>query len=379
MKPWFRDLRTVLGKDLKSVARVRKYFFPVVVPPLVIFVVFAALATTASPETMRLLLVDEDETPASLAMAQTIENVSSEFGPWFQVVREGSYEEAKAKLASFQFLGLVVIPPGFGANVSAGLVGVLRLEVQNVNDDYVKNYVQRLDEVVLEYSRALRETDGGFGVVVEKSNLIGERGTGVSALRGIAVGAVALYSVLAGLGVGAINTAKEFDEGTFSEVANSPVSWTAYAASKQVLSLLVGALVTVTFGGLLWLVAGIPFRGNFWLLLAAFCLNTWFHSNLGVLLGLAVRRTAPVLIVTIFSSIFLWLFGGGFAPAKVLGSWVYAASRYVPATYWTEVLFSEAFLPNLAYSLPRVGILVSCAAVGTPVAWGLLKRGWLRY
>lgn len=373
----------MLAKDLKSTKRVKKYFFPVVIPPLVILLVFSVLNITGSPETMRVVVVDEDDTPASHLMMGYITNITSEFAPWFEVVEVDSYRQARAQLDAYDVLGLILIPAGFESNVTSatpGIRGVLRLEVQNINNDYVKNYIQRLDEAVLAFNQQVHTSVGhvdGFAILTEKTYLIGTDGTDVSAIRGIAVGLVALYGILAGLLFSALNVAKEYDDETILEVANSPVNWTAYIASKQLVSVILGLIITLVIGTIVYLALGVPFRGNVGVLILAFVLNTWIHANFGTLLGLGFKKTMPVLILSILLAMLLWFFAGGFAPAQIMGQLMYNVSRFIPATYWTELVFAETFIPTPAYVWERIGLLALVALCLTIVTWlVVLRRGF---
>ncbi len=381
---WFQDFRAILTKDIKSTMRVKKYFFPVVIPPLVMLVVFSLLSISASPETMRVVVVDEDHTNYSNLMVDYVENISSEFAPWFEVTEVATYEEAQARLDSYQVLGLIYVPPGFGANVSSGVpgeTGMLELEVQNINNDYVKNYIQRLDEAVLAFNQDLNVSAGHvdhFTILTQKTYLIGTDGTDVSAIRGIAVGLIALYGILAGLGFSAMNMAKEYDDETILEIVSSPVSRTAYIASKQLISVVFGLGITLVVGTIVYLIVGVPFRGNLAILILAFLLNTWFHANVGSLFGLAFKKITPVLILSILLAMLLWFFAGGFAPAKIMGNVVYTVSRGIPATYWTEIVFTESFAPNAVYAWERIGILGISALIMTVVTWTIVQRRGFR-
>jgi hypothetical protein len=128
------------------------------------------------------------------------------------------------------------------------------------------------------------------------------------------------------------------------------------------------------FSLILFLIFHIEFRGNLGVVILAFLLSTWFHTCLGGIIGLKSKQTMNVMLLTIIVAILFWFFSGGFAPTRMLGDTVYSVSRFIPSTYWMEILFSETFLPNPFYVLPRLGILaISCICL-TIIFWILISR-----
>ena len=377
LKLWFHDLKTILHKDLISTKRVKKYFVTAIIPPLVILVVFSTFLLVDNPETYTVMVVDDDHTKYSNIMVNYLSNITSEFAPWFNVIEIDSYEDAKTKLENYEVLGLIHIPAGFQANITANstyIKGVLYLEVQNINDDYVKNYIQRLDEAVLTFNQYVHLSSGhvdNFELVAKKSYVINQD---VSQMKGIIIGVIGVYGIVCGLLYGGLNVAKEYNDDTMIEIIISPIKRSAYIASKQLIAVILGSIVVSILSLILFLIFNIQFRGNLGIVILAFLLSTWFHTCLGGLIGLKSKHTMNVILITIVIGILFWFFSGGFAPTRMLGDTVYLVSRFIPATYWMEILFSETFLPNLFYVLLRLGILaVSCICL-TILFWILISR-----
>ncbi len=375
IKLWLHDLKTILHKDLISTKRVKKYFITAIIPPLVILIVFSTFLLIDNPETYTVMVVDDDNTEYSGIMVNYINNITSEFAPWFNVIEIDSYEDAKAKLEKYEVLGLIHIPAGFQANLTTNSTkGVLYLEVQNINDDYVKNYIQRLDEAVLTFNQYVHLSSGhvdDFELIAKKSYVIDQD---LSQIKGIVIGVIGIYGIVCGLLYGGLNVAKEYNDETMIEIIISPVKRSAYIASKQLIAVILGSIVVVIFSLILFLIFNIKFRGNLGVVILAFLLSTWFHTCLGGLIGLKSKHTMNVMLIAIVMAILFWFFSGGFAPARMLGDTVYLVSRFIPATYWLEILFSETFLPNPLYTLPRLGILaISCICL-TIIFWVLISR-----
>jgi hypothetical protein len=380
LKDWINSLQAFLVKDLRSTKRVKKYLFPAIIHPLVLFIAISAFSLGGTPESYTVMLLDQDQSYYSQIMGNYIKNISSEFGPWFTVVPVSSSQEAETNLASFVYLGLIVIPSGFDANVTSGIpgmMGMLQLEVQNINEDYVKNYVQRLDEAILQFNQNEHVSAGHvdlFAINVQKSYLIGQP---LSALRGFAIGAISLYGILCGLIFGSINIAKEYQDDTILEIINAPIHRTAFLTSKQIIGVIVGILITGGIGALFFSLTGLQIQGNIFAIILAFCLSTWTHAGIGIILGIYLKQVTPVLLISIFSAMIMWFFTGGFAPVQMLGGNIELASSFFPGTYWSQILFAETFAPNIGYEIPRFLILGVFAVSVTCIAWILMqKRGF---
>ena len=378
---WFRDLITILKKDLKSTKRVKKYFFSAVIPPLVMLIVFTSFLQSSNPETYTVIVVDDDESFFSEEMVNYIANISSDFAPWFTVVEINTYDEAMMLLEEYTYLGLIYIPSGFEVNITSGIPdqkGILYLIVQNINNDYVKNYMQRLDEAVLTFNEQIHESPGSvdlFTITLEKNYVIDQP---VTNAKMITLGIIAMYGIICGMVFGALNIAKEYEDFTILEIANSPIRRTAYMASKQLIAVLLGGLVVLVISIILFLLFQIEFQGNLLIVIFSFMLSTWIHSGIGCLIGLKFKRTMPVILVCIVSSMLLWFFTGGFAPLIILGDTVIIFSRIFPATYWTEILVAETLFPSWSYICPRFLILLILSIIITFIAWYLISREGFR-
>ncbi|MFW9971462.1 MAG: ABC transporter permease, partial [Candidatus Odinarchaeota archaeon] len=360
IRQWFHDLIIVLQKDLVSTKRVKKYFFGAIIPPLVILTIFSTLSGVTDPETFTVTVVDEDDTTYSHILDEYIANISSEFAPWFNVIKIDTYEQARSKLLNFEYLGLIYIPAGFQLNITANdpnIKGIVYLEVQNINDDYVKNFIQRLDEAILAFNQEVHLSYGhvdDFAIIAHKEYVIDQN---LSILRGLVIGIISMFSLTCGLFFGSLNVAKEYDDNTIIEIVNSPVKRTAYIASKQLIAVVLGLIVVGILSPLLFFIFNIQFRGNILIVVCAFIMSTWIHACIGGLIGLRIKNKMTTILVAIVISVFLWFFMGGFAPVRMLGEPIYLVSRFLPGTYWFEIFFSETYYPSLSYSIMRLSIL----------------------
>lgn len=377
LKQWFYDLITILRKDLISTKRVKKYFFGAIIPPIVILVVFSTLSGITNPETFTVMVVDEDDTTYSSMMNEYIVNISSEFAPWFNVINIDTYEEARTKLLNFESLGLIFIPTGFELNITANdpnIKGIVYLEVQNINDDYVKNFIQRLDEAILTFNQEIHLSYGHvdeFAIIAHKEYVIDQN---LSMVRGLTIGVISMFSITCGLFFGSLNVAKEYDDNTIIEVLNSPVKRTAYIASKQLIAVVLGLIVVGILSPLLFFIYNIGFRGNILNVICAFIMSTWIHACIGGLIGLRIKNKMTTILVAIVISVFLWFFMGGFAPVRMLGDQIYIISRFLPGTYWFEIFFSETFYPSLSYSVIRLSILCLMTIIFTIIIWYVISK-----
>ena len=56
IKRWGTQLKAILKKDLISTSRVKKYVFPVVIPPIALLLVFTLFTQTIHPVDLRCIL-----------------------------------------------------------------------------------------------------------------------------------------------------------------------------------------------------------------------------------------------------------------------------------------------------------------------------------
>lgn len=347
-----------------------------------VLIIFSVFIQSRNPESYTVMLVDEDQSKESILMVEYISNTTSEFSPWFNVIKIDTYEEAIQKLYSYEYLGLIYIPKGFHDNLTANnpnIKGNVLLFVQNINNDYVKNYIQRLDEVILTFNQDMHLSYGhvdNFALISNKFYFIDQQ---LNHQKGITVGIIGMYGILCGLGYGSVNIAREYEEKTILEIINSPISKTAYIASKQLIGVIIGTIATTIIGVVLFLVFNINFTGNLLIVYFAYCLSTWTHAGIDCLIGLKFKRITPVILIAIILSFFLWFFSGGFAPLAILGESVVLISRIFPATYWGEILFAETFIPYIYYTLPRLLILLLMSIGITVLTWYVIKREGFKY
>ncbi|MHA1793864.1 MAG: ABC transporter permease [Promethearchaeota archaeon] len=380
VRNWFLQFRTILFKDITSTRRIPKYLFTSIIPAMVIFIMFFLLYGLMTPERMTVGFVDEDNSSLSGNMRDYIQNISSEFGPWFDVKIYDNYSIARKNLEDFKILGLISIPKGFEDNITSNKSGYLLLEVQNINADYVKNFIQRLDEAVLKFNQEHHlsaSNNSKFLMTAYKTYLIGNTGSDISMIRGLTVGILGIFGIIFGLLMGALNIAKEYEDKTISEIINSPIKKTAYIASKQLTGVIFGSIIAPIFAVILYSLVGISFKGSFFdILLCAvsFVLSVWFHANLGTLIGWRFKKTMPTILVGIIASIVFWFFSGGLAPPIMLGDAVYNFSRLIPASYWMEILFSVTFNPQLSFLIPRMLTLAFSALLMTIITWTIIKK-----
>jgi ABC-type multidrug transport system permease subunit len=374
---WFTNLLAILRKDLISTRRVKKYFFSAIIPPLVILIVFTSFSQISNPETYTVMVIDDDNTNLSGIMVDYIGNISSDFAPWFNVVHVDSLNESLYLLNDYRYLGLIHIPSGFESNITSGISGqkgIIILIVQNINDDYVKNFMQRLDEAVLTFNQDLHLSPGSvddFKINLDMNYIIDQP---VSILKMIVLGVLSIYGIICGLLFGALNIAKEYEDLTIIEIANSPVSRTAYLVSKQLIAVFLGGIIMIIFSILMFFFSQIQFRGNYLIIILAFVLSTWIHSGIGCLIGLKLKKTMPVILTCIISSMLLWFFSGGFAPLMILGDTVVFVSRFLPSSYWTEILVGETLFPTITYILPRILTLAIISVFITIISWYLISK-----
>ena len=138
-----RQIVAIVKKDLKQAKRDPRFIAPSIIIPFAFLIVYSIMWTSVGGgESFACGLVVQDVSPEADNMAGIIENmVSTTNHTWFDIERYDP-ETAANLFQNTNLISYIVIPTGFGANISSGNQGILTIFINNANDDIVKNYVR---------------------------------------------------------------------------------------------------------------------------------------------------------------------------------------------------------------------------------------------
>ena len=149
-----RAVLSIAKKDLKQAKRDPRFLAPSLIIPFVFILVYSIMWTSVGGgESFVCGLVVQDQTQEANEMAAIIDNmVSTTNHTWFKI-EYYNLQTASDLFEDTQLIGYILIPEGFGANISSGQKATVVLFINNANDDVVKNYVHRIEAAVLLYNQ----------------------------------------------------------------------------------------------------------------------------------------------------------------------------------------------------------------------------------
>ena len=370
-----REIAAIVKKDLKQAKRDPRFLAPSLIIPFAFLLVYSIMwASVGGGESFACGLVVQDLSPEANDMAGIIENmVSTTNHTWFSIERY-DLETASELYQSTKLIGYILIPEGFGANISSGQQGIVLLYINNANDDVVKNYVHRIEAAVLLYnqgaispqfdqSEARVALDETLFLPVTPSNL---------AYMG-AVGILLSFMACA-LTSQAMLTATEFETGAIHDLLNSPTSRLAIVIGRTI------AAIPRSFLALLITVPVISLRMNevlqqlFLVLFGILILTILALVPLGELIGMKARQREQSLLAAVLLTVVGFLAGGGLAPIGLMPYSLRVIILLIPTTHsiglWTRVFFSETLLGLW----PSVLFLLGTWLVLTVVVVRLMKK-----
>jgi ABC-type multidrug transport system permease subunit len=247
----------------------------------------------------------EDTSPLGTALVETMRDLHNDDGPYYEI-RETDPARARQMYADGEVGALLTVPVGFGADVAAGRPVSVRLDLVNINADGTKNQHLRLEETLRRFELANGARTAGKLAISETKVLAHDIPITVYLGTALMVFA-ALYSGIVGAGT---TVAREFEDRTAKALLTSP-SGSAVLLGGTCASVAITSLVTVTVGvaGVGW-VLGYPL-GRLGLLTAAGLVITWaYGAALGVLLGVVLRRSLPLVPIAVIIAVFHFLVSG---------------------------------------------------------------------
>jgi ABC-type multidrug transport system permease subunit len=205
-----------------------------------------------------------------------------------------------------------------------------------IDSNQVKNLRNRLTAAAL---RLWDEALGDGAVIIEQEAWL-EQDVPYMVYFGLAM--LPLTVFMAGVFIGGILTAQEFEFATIEEYRLAPLG-PIWVLGVRILRLTVTALLAAA---VLMVVQGVYV--GYWpdsaLRVGAIVLPLAITGSfVGVLLGLLLRRSIPTLAVGLLVTLGSWILGSAFGLSAGFGSAYQAVSRAMPHTHVVELLFPRYY------------------------------------
>jgi len=370
-----REIAAIVKKDLKQAKRDPRFLAPSLIIPFVLVLVYSIMWTSVGGgESFACGLVVQDLSPEANDMAGILENmVSTTNHTWFKIERY-DFETASELYQSTELIGYILIPEGFGANISSGQKGTVVLFINNANDDIVKNYVHRIEAAVLLYNQGAVSPEfnqSGARIALDETLFLPTTPSNLAYMGAVGV---LLSLMTCALTSQALLTATEFETGAIHDMLNSPASRLAIIIGRTIAAIPRSFLALLISVPIITLSLNVFPTGNLLVLLGILLLTVLALVPLGELIGMKARKREQSLLAAVLLTVVGFLAGGGLAPIGLTPSSLRTVLLLLPTTHsiglWARVFFSETLLglwPSILYLLGTWVVL-------TAIVVRLMKR-----
>ena len=363
----------LLRKDLLVTLRSPMFAVVSVVVPVAFTLLYAIVIHVSTTATIA--VADEDLTPRSAAFVEVMAAMHNDDGPYYEILATDA-DEARALYRDGQVGAMLTIPEGFEQDVATGRSPSVTLALVNINADGTKNQHLRLEEALRLFQQELPTTPPPRLRISESTVL--DHDIPVSVYLGSAlIVFAALYAGMVNVGVG---VAREWEGRTAKGLVLSPGGPAPLVAGKWLAGGVTSlATVAVTVGGVGWIL-GYPWGLLGWRSAGVLTLVWVYGAGLGTLLGVALRRSLPLIPIAVVVAVTHFLVSGyesylrGFAHGGVVEA-LWASTRWIPlAPLFDIIRFEVAGLPQPDGAVTGVlgSLLIAVAALGL-AAWRLTR------
>ena len=370
-----RQIIAIVKKDLKQAKRDPKFLGPSLIIPFVFLLVYTIMWTSVGGgESFACGLVVQDTSPEANDFADILENMLSTTNhTWFDIER---YDLATADelYQSTELIAYIIIPEGFGDNITSGQNATAIMHINNANDDIVKNYAHRLEAAVLlfnqgavypdfDQSDARIAIDESFSLTSTPSNL-----------QYMAAVAIVLSFMACSLTSQAMLTASEFETNAIHDTMNSPTPRLALVLGRTLAAIPRSFISLFIAAPIVCFTMNVFPVGNILVLIGILLLTALALAPLGELIGMKLRNREQALLASVLFVIVGFIAGGGMAPIGLTSQLVQVLVAILPTTHtlglWARVFFNDTLL---GLTTSTIALVVTWAVMSI-VVFQLMKR-----
>ncbi len=344
-----RTIAAIVRKDLRQAKRDPRFAAPSLIIPIAFLLVYSIMTNSiGGGESFVCGLVVQDQSSQADDMAGIIEDmVSTTNHTWFNIEKY-DLETASDLYESNQLIGYILIPEGFGANISSGQEATIILFLNNINDDIVKNYVHRIEAAVLLFNQGAvsPEFDQSNAKVALDETLFLPMTPSSLAYMGAVV--ILLSLIACSLASQAMLTATEFETGAIQDTLNSPAPKFAILIGRTIAAIPRSFLTLIIMIPIVCLGLDVYPTGSLLVLFGILILSILALVPLGELIGMKTRNREQALLASVLITIVGFLAGGGLAPIGLVPIALRLIILIIPITHsiglWIRVFFSNTLL-----------------------------------
>jgi ABC-2 type transport system permease protein len=341
-----REVVSVIRKELRLARRDPRFVGPSLIVPFVFLLVYSILwSSVGGGESFVCGLVVEDQSQAADDMAAIIEGMRSTTNyTWFDITRY-SESEASALFANGNLIAYILIPEGFGTNLSLGVESRVVLFLNNLNDDVVKNYIHRVEAAVLLFNQkayAPNFDQSDSRIALQETLNLDKTPSNIDYTASAAIILSVIVCTLAGQ---SMLTAGQFETKAIYDEINSPSNRAALIFGRTLAAIPRTLFVLLITYPIITIWFGVTPSGNPFVLFFILLLTIIGLVPLGEIFGILTKNKEQALLVGVILSVVCFFAGGGLAPVGLLPQLFRYFTYIFPSTHgmtmWNRVYFFD--------------------------------------
>ena len=354
-----RQIIAIMKKDLKQAKRDPKFLGPSLIIPFAFLLVYMIMwNSVGGGESFACGLVVQDTSPEATDFANILENmVSTTNHTWFDI-EQYDLTTADELYQNTELIAYIVIPTGFGNNITSGQNATAIMYINNANDDIVKNYVHRLEAAVLLFNQGAvyPEFDQSDArIAIQETFSLPSTPSNLQYMAGVAI---VLSFMACSLTSQAMLTASEFETNAIHDTMNSPTPRLALVLGRTLAALPRSFIALFISAPVICFAMNVFPTGNILVLIGILILTALALAPIGELIGMKLRNREQALLASVLFIVAGFIAGGGMAPIGLSPEVVQLIVGFFPTTHalslWGRVFFNDTFLGLTTSSLALV-------------------------
>ena len=358
-------LLAIIRKELITMLRDPRARFTLIIPPMLQLFIFS-FAATMEVKNIELAIVDLDHGPYATDIAQRLRG-----SPTFRALpRFDSVAAARSALERQRVMGILVVPSGFSADLTAGRPASAQLLLDGRRSNAAQITAQYVTQIVTAAGASLSEGPVNADLVMDNwfnPNL--------EYLWYMLPNLVGMLSLGVALMITALSVARERELGTFDQTLVSPATPVEIALGKLLPPLIVAVVQSTLYLLIVTLLYRVPFRGNLLVFYAAVLAFASACAGVGLCVSSLVRTQQQAFLGAFALLLPFSLLSGFATPVENMPWWLQFVTTINPLAHMLRLMqglfLKGASLGSLAQELER---LLEIALVTTVTAVLLFRR-----
>jgi ABC-2 type transport system permease protein len=326
---FFQRLGALIRKEFNQIRRDRRLAVSLIVPPTLQLLLFG-FALDATVSNLRLGVVDESHTPESRELVSTMSE-SRSFrlaGTYFSV------NELGAGIARGALDAGLVIPYNYARSLQRGRQATVQVLLNAVNANtatiaqgYAAGVIQSYNQVLLQRGGIHAQfTQAGAGNISRRGQITLVPAfffnPGLESSWFIVTGVFGVLLILNGSLIASTAMIKEREAGTVEQLLMTPAGTAEIIIAKITPLFLLLLLMVLMATALMKLVFGVPFRGDFLLVLSGAALCVLCGIGIGTFIATFTKSAQQAQLMSFFVNPPLASLSGALTPVEAMPHWM---------------------------------------------------------